>query len=209
LDRVNPFSASSLLAGLGPYATAGIFLVLFIETAVPIGFVLPGDTLLLTAGLLCATGHLSLPWVLAAATAGAIAGAQTGYLIGRIGERQRPIRHRTHRIERAAARIERLATRRGPGPALLAARFIPVARSMMGPLAGALNLPPRAFTAWQVTGALAWTLSTTLVGYAVGRAAPGLEHYLPVFLAVTALSLPIALACGYAHTRIRARHRTI
>ncbi|HEV2637136.1 MAG TPA: DedA family protein [Actinocrinis sp.] len=205
---MNPFSATSLLTGLGPYAAAGILLVLFIETALPIGFVLPGDTLLLTAGLLCATGHLSLPWVLAAAAAGAIAGAQTGYLIGRIGERQLPLRHRNSRIERAMTRIEHLATRRGPGPALLAARFIPGARSLMGPLAGVLNLPLRAFVAWQVIGALAWTLTTTLAGYAAGRAAPGLEHYLPEFLAAAVLSLPLALACGYARTRIRAHHRT-
>ena len=82
---LNPLDAHSLLSGLG---ALGVFLVLFAETGLLIGFFLPGDSLLFTAGLLCATGastglHLSLPAVLFAAAAGAIIGAEVGYLIGR------------------------------------------------------------------------------------------------------------------------------
>src|SRR5438270_11567100 len=82
---LNPLDAHSLLASSG---ALGVFLVLFAETGLLIGFFLPGDSLLFTAGLLCATGasatlHLSLPTVLLAAAAGALLGAQVGYLIGR------------------------------------------------------------------------------------------------------------------------------
>src|SRR3954447_11946412 len=75
----------SLLSGLG---ALGVFLILFAETGLLIGFFLPGDSLLFTAGLLCTTSasaavHLSLPAVLVAAVAGALLGAQVGYLIGR------------------------------------------------------------------------------------------------------------------------------
>jgi membrane-associated protein len=82
---VDPFSANSLLSTAGPYAAATLFAVLLIESSLPIGFVLPGDSLLLTAGLACASGHLSLPWVLGAAFCGAVLGAQGGYLLGRVG----------------------------------------------------------------------------------------------------------------------------
>src|SRR3954447_21179205 len=80
---LNPLSATDLLSSFG---TLGVLVVLFAETGLLIGFFLPGDSLLFTAGLLAATGagrlHLSLPWVLLAAAAGALLGAQVGFLIG-------------------------------------------------------------------------------------------------------------------------------
>ncbi len=82
---LNLLDPHSLLASVG---TLGIFLIIFAETGLLIGFFLPGDSLLFTAGLLCTTGphagvHLSLPTVLLAAAAGALTGAEAGYLIGR------------------------------------------------------------------------------------------------------------------------------
>ena len=85
LAALNPLDAQSLLSSLG---ALGVFLALFAETGLLIGFLLPGDSLLFTAGLLCTTSatanvHLSLPTVLIAAVAGALLGAEVGYLIGR------------------------------------------------------------------------------------------------------------------------------
>src|SRR5881397_2742271 len=85
VEALNALDPRSLLSALG---ALGVFLVLFAETGLLIGFFLPGDSLLFTAGLLCATGtsttlHLSSPAVLVAAVAGALLGAQVGYLSGR------------------------------------------------------------------------------------------------------------------------------
>src|SRR5712672_2845751 len=100
VTALNPLSSTSLLASLGAF---GVFLALFAETGLLIGFFLPGDSLLFTAGLLCTTTgahsvHLSLPVVILAAIGGALLGAQTGYYLGRGG---RPLLGRTsHRFLR-------------------------------------------------------------------------------------------------------------
>lgn len=201
---MDPFSANSLLSAAGPYAAAALFAVLLIESALPIGFVLPGDSLLLTAGLACASGHLSLPWVLGAAFCGAVLGAQGGYVLGRVGGRALPGSRSVH-LQRAVVRFEHLAERRGYGPAMIAARFIPVARTVAGPLSGLLRIGVLRFAAWQSAGALVWTGATVLTGYAVGRVAPGLERYVPLFLLLAALSLPLTATAGYLVTCARAR----
>jgi len=199
---VDPFSANSLLSAAGPYAAATLFAVLLIESALPIGFVLPGDSLLLTAGLACASGHLSLPWVLGAAFCGAVLGSQSGYVLGRAGGRALPGPRHVH-LQRAVERFERLADRRGYGPAMIAARFIPVARTVAGPVSGLLRIGVPRFTAWQSAGALVWTGAMVLTGYAVGRVAPGLERYLPAFLLLAALSLPLTATAGCLLIRAR------
>src|SRR3954466_14713152 len=103
----------SLLSGLGAF---GVFLVLFAETGLMIGFFLPGDSLLFTAGLLCTTGtsatvHLELPAVLLAAAPGALTGPRVGYVLGgRAGSRllARPERPRLQDgVHRAWAALER------------------------------------------------------------------------------------------------------
>lgn len=204
---MNPTSAGAWLATLGPYAATGVFLILLVETALPIGFLLPGDTLLLTAGIACASGRLSLPLILAAAFTGTVLGAQLGYGLGRYGRHVLLPGARTGRIHRAMVRLERLTERHGPGPALLIARFIPVARSVTGPLAGLLRIPVRAFVLWQVIGALIWTTGTTLAGYTAARLVPALTGYLPLLLALAALAFPLTAATGYLAVRLRARAR--
>lgn len=200
-----PFSATSLVSGAAPYAAAAVFLVLLVESALPIGFVLPGDTLLLAAGVACATGHLPLPWMLGAAAGGAVLGTQGGYLLGRLGTRALLPGPRNLHTQRAVVRFEQLAARRGYGPALVATRFIPVARSVAGPLSGLLRIPAARFTAWQGAGGLLWTTAVTFAGYGVGRAAPGLERYLPAFLLLAALSFPVSAGLGFLLVRMRAR----
>jgi membrane-associated protein len=200
---VDPFSVNSLLALATPYAATAVFLVLLAESALPFGFVLPGDTLLLTAGLTCATGHLSLSWTLAAAVAGTVAGAHGGYLLGRAGSRFVPTRPGNARIQRAVTRFEQMSGRRGYGPALIAARFIPVARSVAGPLSGLLRIPAARFTVWQVTGGLVWVTVITLAGYGAGLADPALERYAPPLLLVAALSFPLVAGGGYLIARVR------
>lgn len=194
-SALNPLSASDLLSSFG---TLGILVVLFAETGLLIGFFLPGDSLLFTAGLICATGagglHLSLPWVLVAAVAGALSGAQVGFLIGRgagaalTGRAERP------RLAAGLRRAEDLFTRYGPARAIVLARFIPVVRTVLNPLAGALHTPAATFTLWQAVGGLAWTFGLVLAGYALGAFVPGVDQYLLPVIAVVVVVSVIPLA---------------
>jgi membrane protein YqaA with SNARE-associated domain len=138
--------------------------VLFAETGLLIGFFLPGDSLLFTAGLLC-TGaadrglKLSLAPLLVAAAIGALAGAQCGYLLGRRAGGALLARSRSARLHEGAERAEELLERYGYAKAIVLARFVPVVRTVLNPMAGALGVPVRTFTLWQVTGGLVWSLS--------------------------------------------------
>ncbi|MBO2452694.1 DedA family protein [Actinomadura barringtoniae] len=194
---LNPLDAHSLLATFG---TAGIAAILFAETGLLIGFFLPGDSLLFTAGLLCTTGtgnsvHLSLPWVLVAAVAGALLGAQVGYIIGRRGGRAILRRSQNEHLARGAARAEELLARYGHGKAIVLARFIPIVRTVLNPMAGALDVPARSFTFWQVVGGIAWTVGIVVAGYLLGSSIPGIDRYLlPIVVVIAVVSLvPIVL----------------
>lgn len=203
---LNPLSANDLLSSFG---TIGILVVLFAETGLLIGFFLPGDSLLFTAGLLCAAGrgalHLDLPWVLLAAAAGALAGAQTGFWLGRRAGRALEVRSGHPRLLAGMGRAEQMFARYGPAKAIVLARFIPVVRTVLNPVAGALRTPAATFTVWQVVGGLLWTLGLVLPGYALGATVPGIDAYLlPVIALVIAVSL-LPLAVELRRERQRAR----
>ncbi|GJF35161.1 membrane protein [Kitasatospora sp. NE20-6] len=197
LLAVNPLDAGSLLAAFG---ALGIAVIMFAETGLLVGFFLPGDSLLFTAGLLCTTGahsgpHLNLGQVLAASAVGALAGAQTGYLIGRRGGRALLARSRSRHLHEGAVRAEEILTRYGHGKAVVLARFVPVVRTVLNPLAGALGVNARTFTLWQVVGGLAWTVGLVMAGYALGSSIPNVDRYLlPIVAVVVVVSLlPLVL----------------
>jgi membrane-associated protein len=194
---MNPLSATSWLSSLG---TAGVFLVLFAETGLLVGFFLPGDSLLFTAGLFCttsatATVHLSLPAVLIASVAGALLGAQAGFFLGRRGGRALLARSRNPHLHRGMVRAEELFSRYGHAKAIVLARFVPVVRTVLNPLAGILEVPARTFAIWQVLGGLLWAIGVTLAGYVLGSSIPGIDQYLlPIVALVVIVSLiPLVL----------------
>ena len=192
---LNPLSSTSLLASLG---ALGVFLALFAETGLLIGFFLPGDSLLFTAGLLCTSGshsvHLSLPVVILAAIGGALLGAEAGYYIGRGG---RPlVSHSRNRfLRQGTERAGQLLERYGYGKAIVLGRFIPVVRTVLNPMCGALDVPVRTFTIWQVIGGVIWSAGVTLAGYALGSTIPSIDTYLlPIIAVIIIVSLvPIGL----------------
>ena len=200
---LNPLDPHSLLATFG---ALGVFVVLFAETGLLVGFFLPGDSLLFTAGLLCTTSaasglHLSLPAVLAAAVAGALLGAEVGYLLGRRGGPallDRPDRPRLqHGVEQARDALEHYGTAK----AIVLARFIPLVRTVLNPLAGTVGVPVRVFTLWQVVGGLMWSVGVTLAGYGLGSRIPNIDSYLlPIVAAVVAVSfIPVLLELRRSH----------
>ncbi|MET8246408.1 DedA family protein [Streptomyces sp. NPDC005202] len=193
---VNVLDAQSLLAAFG---VLGVGVVMFAETGLLIGFFLPGDSLLFTAGLLC-TGtadrgvKLSLAPLLVAAAVGALVGSQCGYLLGRRAGGALLARSRSQRLHEGAKRAEELLERYGLAKAIVLARFVPVVRTVLNPMAGALGVPVRTFTVWQVVGGLVWSIGLTLAGYALGSSIPSIDKYLlPVIGLIVIVSLiPLA-----------------
>ncbi|MFC4332876.1 DedA family protein [Streptomyces andamanensis] len=193
---VNVLDAQSLLAAFG---VLGVGAVMFAETGLLIGFFLPGDSLLFTAGLLC-TGtadrgvRLSLLPLLLTAAAGALAGSQCGFVLGRRAGGALLARSRSRRLHEGARRAEELLGRYGYAKAIVLARFVPVVRTVLNPMAGALGVPVRTFTVWQVAGGLLWSVGLILAGYALGSSVPDVDRYLlPVIALIVAVSLiPVA-----------------
>jgi membrane-associated protein len=190
LAAVNLLDARSLITAFG---VAGIFVVLFAETGLLVGFFLPGDSLLFTAGLLSSTAvaqPLPLPWVLVAAVAGALLGAQVGYLIGRRAGPALTDGARRPKVAEAMTRSRHLLDRYGHGRAIVLARFVPVVRTVLNPVAGALGVPARRFTLWQVMGGVLWTVGLVVAGFLLGRSVPGIDQYLlPVIGLIVVVSL--------------------
>ncbi len=194
---VNVLNPTSLLSSFG---ALGILVVLFAETGLLVGFFLPGDSLLFTAGLFTTTSatavvHLDLGWVLAAAGAGAVLGAQTGYLIGRRGGPALLNRSKSPKLHMAVERSGEMLEKYGYGKAIVLARFVPLVRTVLNPMAGALGVPLGTFTGWQVVGGLVWSLGVTLAGHALGSSIPNIDNYLlPIIAVLVVLSLiPVAL----------------
>jgi membrane-associated protein len=161
------FDPASLLSGMGPAALAIIALMVFIESGVLFPF-LPGDSLLFTAGLLHAQLDVGLPLLIGVVTAAAIAGDQVGYFLGRrFGRRWFTD---DARILKAAhlRRTEEFFARRGPAAVVLA-RFVPIVRTFAPLTAGTARYDYRAFTIWNVVGALAWATTVILLGSWLGH----------------------------------------
>jgi membrane protein DedA with SNARE-associated domain len=181
----------SLMGTLGPLAILVLMAVAFAETGILVGFLVPGDTLVFSAGVLLATGVLRLPvWVmiLAVATA-ATAGDQVAYTVGRrCGPRV---------LDRPQSRFfsPRLAEQaqaffQGHGPvAVMLARFVPLVRTLTPVVAGVGRMPRAQFVGFNAAGALAWATLTLGGGYLFGSVSWVAAHVGLIALAVAALSL--------------------
>lgn len=191
---------------LGPVALLVAMGIVFAETGLLVGFFLPGDSLLFTLGVLAAGGLIHLPlWVVAAGVAvAAVAGDQLGFLLGRrLGPRvfSRPeSRWFSHRhVDRARGFFDK----HGP-KAVVLARFVPVVRTFTPVVAGVADMPRAKFTAYNVAGGLAWTLSLLAVGFYLGGI-PLIAAHIELFaLAIVALSL---IPAGVGLARRRSTHR--
>lgn len=158
---------AELLQGLGPATLAVLALMVFIESGVLFPF-LPGDSLLFTAGLLHQQLNLPLPVLIGVVAVAAIAGDQVGYFLGRRFGR-RWFRDDARVLKTAhLVKAEDFFRRRG-GPALVLARFVPVVRTFAPLSAGIARYDYKAFTLWNVTGAVAWAVSITLLGSWLGH----------------------------------------
>lgn len=179
-----------------PVFLAVIFLVIFAESGLLIGFFLPGDSLLFSAGLVAAlTGRPNVLLLVAVCFVAAAIGDQVGYLFGaRVGPalftRPNSRLFKQENVTRTKVFFDRHGAQ-----ALVLARFVPVVRTFTPILAGVSRMPYRKFVTYNVVGAALWSSLATLLGYGLGKRFPKLETYLtPVILLVVGLSLlPIAI----------------
>jgi len=161
-----------------------VCVIVFVETGLFVGFFLPGDSLLVTAGIFAATGDLNVFALLAGASVCAVTGDQVGYWIGRRAGQalySRPdskLFKRKH-LERAHAFYEKYGAK-----TIVLARFVPIVRTFAPAVAGAAEMAYRQFVVYNVMGGLLWVWSTVLLGYFLGRAVPSIERYIHVVIAV-------------------------
>lgn len=184
-----------LLHLLQTVSYAGIFGIVFAETGLLLGFFLPGDSLLITAGLVAAKGDLSLAGVVLAAVVGAVAGDSAGYLIGRrlgpaVFNKPDGRFFRPAFVTQARGYFERYGAF-----AVVVARFVPVVRTLVPTLAGVSGMPYRTFLTYNLVGALAWGAGVPVLAFYLGRLIPNLDRFILVVVgAVVLLSLvPVLL----------------
>jgi len=163
---------------------AGLFFIIFAETGLLIGFFLPGDSLLVTAGLLATRGELDIVLLNALLIVAAISGDATGYFIGaRAGHAlydrpQSRFFRRDHLIK-----TKQFYDRYG-GVTIVLARFMPFARTFAPVVAGVADMTYRRFAMFNSAGGIGWITSMTLIGYFLGRSVPGIEKHIEYIVAV-------------------------
>lgn len=169
--------------------------IVFTETGLLIGFFLPGDSLLVTAGVVAAAGHLNVWWLNGLLAVAAIVGDSVGYAIGwrlgpRLFTRPRSRLFNPRHVERTRAFYARYGAK-----TIVIARFVPIVRTFAPVVAGVGQMEYRRFVFYNVAGGVGWVTSMTWAGYLLGQAVPDLGRRLHiVVIIVILLSLvPIAI----------------
>jgi len=174
----------------------GLFAIVFAESGLFFGFFLPGDSLLLTAGLLASQGQLEIAALLVILPVAAILGDNVGYWFGkrtgsRIFSRDDSLLFRRKNLLAARAFYDRHG-----GKTIVLARFMPFIRTFAPIVAGAVEMPFRRFLTFNVMGGVLWGVGVTLAGYFLGQAIPGIDRY---FLAVVGVVILISALPAMAH----------
>ncbi|HUQ81560.1 MAG TPA: VTT domain-containing protein [Gemmatimonadaceae bacterium] len=169
----------------------GLTAIIFIETGLFFGFFLPGDSLLVTAGLLASQGFSLDVYVLGALlNAAAILGDNTNYWIGRwmgprVFTRDESLFFRRRHVERAHAFYDRHGAK-----TVVLARFMPIIRTFAPLVAGVAKMSYKTFLTYSVLGGTMWIWSMLFIGYFLGRMVPGIDkHIEKVIILVIFLSI--------------------
>jgi len=182
-----------------------IALIIFAESGMMVGFFFPGDTLLLSAGVLAAQGKLPLALTIAVIAVAAILGDNIGYQIGkslgpRLFRKKDGLIFRHDYIMKAEKFYEKYGSK-----TMLMAHFVPVVRTFAPVTAGAGKMPREQFFLFDAIGDIAWATSVTLFGYFVASRIPGIERYVePVLLLVVASTLLPTIYHIFKDPKIRA-----
>ena len=189
----NVYNVPELIKLVGFY---GCIAIIFAETGLLIGFFLPGDSLLITAGLFAARGDLDIRALIPALIVAAIVGNATGYQIGKRTGKALYSRPDSLLFRREHVRMTRDYYDRHGGKTVVLAQFIPILRTFAPVVAGVGEMGYRRFAGYNVLGAILWVTSMTLAGYTLGNMVPNIEeriHYV-VALVIAVSLLPPAIA---------------
>ena len=164
--------------------TLALIAIVFAETALLVGFFLPGDSLLVTAGLFAARGDLNVAVLLVTLSIAAIVGDAVGYTIGRrlgpkLFKKEDSLLFKRKHLVKAHEFYERYG-----GKTIVIARFVPIIRTFAPTVAGAAEMTYSKFAAFNVFGGILWVFSMVLGGYALGSVIPNIDKYIHYVIAV-------------------------
>jgi membrane-associated protein len=184
-----------------------VCLIVFVETGFFVGFFLPGDSLLVTAGVFAAAGVIPLRWLLVPVMFCAIAGDQIGYWIGRAAgaalyRREDSFFFRRQHLESAHEFYEKYG-----GKTVILARFVPIIRTFCPPVAGAAKMSYPRYLIYDLFGGAFWVGSLILGGYFLGRSVPNISQRIHYVIAVVIFLslLPAIISVLRARRVIRSR----
>jgi membrane-associated protein len=180
---------------LDTFGTIGLFLIIFAESGLLIGFFLPGDSLLFTAGLLASQDKLApFPVIILGVFAAAVIGDQVGYLFGRkVGPAlfRRPDSRlfKQEYVEKAQTYFEEHGSK-----TIVLARFVPIVRTFAPIVAGVGRMEYKTFVSFNVLGGLLWAVGVTTAGFVLGETVPSIDKYLlPIIGVIILISVaPVA-----------------
>jgi membrane-associated protein len=180
-----------------------LVVIVFAETGLMIGFFLPGDSLLVTAGIFAAAGPLDIVSLLFWVTLAAIAGDQLGYYIGyrtgpRIFRREDSLLFKREHLLRARDFYERHG-----GKTIILARFIPIIRTFAPVVAGVGQMEYRRFVTFNVVGGFLWVWGMSLLGVTLGNAVPDIDKHIHVVIAVVVFLSILPAIIEYFRSRGR------
>jgi membrane-associated protein len=171
---------------LRSFGTIGLFLIIFAESGLLIGFFLPGDSLLFTAGLFAAKGDLNIVVILIGCFVAAVLGDQVGYAFGRrvgpsIFSRPNSKLFKQEYVQRADEFFESHGAK-----TIVLARFVPVVRTFAPILAGVGSMKYRTFVTYNLIGGFLWAIGVTSLGYFLGEqiGEENIDKYLLPIIAV-------------------------
>jgi membrane-associated protein len=188
------------------FGLIGVLVIVFAESGLLVGFFLPGDSLLFTAGLLSATTDYlpPLPVIIPLIVGAAIAGDQVGYLIGakagpRVFHRPDSRFFKQEYVDKAYSYFDRYG-----GRTIVLARFVPIVRTFAPVVAGVSKMRYRTFVAYNVLGGVLWGAGVTTLGYFLGQVDFVRENIEPILIGIVLLSvIPIATELLRARSRSR------
>ena len=184
---------------------AMVCVIVFAETGLFVGFFLPGDSLLVTAGVFAGAGQLKLSWLLGLVTLCAIAGDQLGYLIGYKAGKALYERQDSRFFKRKyLLRAHDFYEKHGAGTIVLA-RFVPIVRTFCPPVAGAAKMSYPRYLTYDIFGGFLWVWSMVLLGHTLGRTIPNIDkkiHYVIAGVIVASL-IPAAVSALRARSAMK------